>query len=75
MLPVNEKQCYIVTSISLAGHIHKMIPGPLGANLSETAIEIQIFIEENAFENVVCEMSAILSRPQCVKPLSHAFFS
>ena len=26
-----------------------------------------IFISENAFECVVCEMSAILSRPQCVK--------
>ena len=26
-----------------------------------------ISIQENAFENVVCEMSAILSRPQCVK--------
>ena len=26
-----------------------------------------IFIQENAFENVVREMSAILSRPQCVK--------
>ena len=26
-----------------------------------------IFFEENTFENVVCEMSAILSRPQCVK--------
>ena len=25
-----------------------------------------IFIEENTFENVVCEMSVILSRPQCV---------
>ena len=25
------------------------------------------FIQENAFENVVCEMAAILSRPQCVK--------
>ena len=24
-------------------------------------------IHENAFENVVCEMAAILSRPQCVK--------
>ena len=34
-----------------------------------------IFIQENAFENVVCEMSAILSRPQCVnKPqYSHYF--
>ena len=25
-----------------------------------------IFIEENTFENVVCEMSAILSRSHCV---------
>ena len=24
-----------------------------------------IFIQENAFENVVCEMASILSRPQC----------
>ena len=27
-----------------------------------------IFIQENAYENVVCEMAAILPRPQCVKP-------
>ena len=26
-----------------------------------------ISIQENAFENIVCEMAAILSRPQCVK--------
>ena len=25
-----------------------------------------IFIQENAFENVICEMMVILSRPQCV---------
>ena len=29
-----------------------------------------IFIQEKAFENVVCEMAAILSLPQCVKILS-----
>ena len=28
-----------------------------------------IFIQENAFEKVVCEMAAILSRPQCVKAI------
>ena len=28
-----------------------------------------IFIQENAFENVVCEMAAILSRPQCAGPI------
>ena len=26
-----------------------------------------IFIQENAFDNVICDMSAISSRPQCVK--------
>ena len=26
-----------------------------------------ILIQENAFENVVCEMAAILSQPHCVK--------
>ena len=25
-----------------------------------------IFIQENALQNVVCEMASILSRPQCV---------
>ena len=28
---------------------------------------LYIFIQENAFERIVCEMAAILSRPQCVK--------
>ena len=32
-----------------------------------------IFIQENAFENVVCEMASILSRPQCVKTLIYVF--
>ena len=34
-----------------------------------------IFIQENAFENIVCEMSAILSRPQCVKALLYFIVS
>ena len=29
-----------------------------------------IFIQENEFESVVCQTTAILSRPQCVNPLS-----
>ena len=33
-----------------------------------------IFIQENAFENVVWKMAAILSRPQCVKCLCAAFW-
>ena len=37
-----------------------------------------IFIQENAFENVVWKMAAILSRPQCVKlkhgPVSLTYF-
>ena len=40
---------------------------PLGTNFSEFRIQnSSIFIQENAFENVVCEMASILSRPQCV---------
>ena len=40
--------------------------GPLGTNFSEILLKIHIhshFIQENAFENVVWKMSAILSRP------------
>ena len=29
-----------------------------------------MFIQENAFQNIVCEVVAILSRPQCVKTLT-----
>ena len=32
---------------------------------------LYIFIHSNAFEIVVCEITAILSRPQCVKKLCH----
>ena len=41
---------------------------PLGTNFSEILIGIQImiFIQENALENVVCEMASIFSRPQYV---------
>ena len=34
------------------------------------------FVQENAIESVVCEMAAILSRPQCVKwitPVGHSW--
>ena len=31
--------------------------------------DLYIFIQENAFDCVVCEMTAILSRPECVKCL------
>ena len=35
----------------------KLLIGPLGTNFSEILIEI--FIQENAFENVICEMASI----------------
>ena len=42
--------------------------GLLETNLSEILITIlHIFIHENAFQNVVCEITATLSQPQCVK--------
>ena len=41
---------------------------PFGTNFSEILIKISnILFQEKAFECVVCEMAAILSRPQCVK--------
>ena len=44
-----------------------LLIGPSGTNLSEISSEIYTFLtEENAFENVVWKMAAILSRPQCV---------
>ena len=36
-----------------------LLIGPLGTNFGEIWIEINIFIQENAFENVVCETAAI----------------
>ena len=41
---------------------------PLGTNFSEFLVEILIFsLKKIAFESVVCEKAAILSRPQWVK--------
>ena len=42
--------------------------GPLGINKRQWNLNrnLKIFIQENAFENVVWKMAAILSRPQCV---------
>ena len=34
-----------------------------------------IFIQEHAFQNVVCEMATILSRPQCVNVREVPFLS
>ena len=48
-----------------------LLIGPLGTNFSEILIEIQTFFEENTFENVVCEMLFISSRPQCVNLISY----
>ena len=48
---------------------------PDGAKpLSEPMLEYWIIISENAFENVVWKMAAILSRPQCVKIINHFYF-
>ena len=45
-----------------------LLIGPLGTNFSEMLFSqnSNIFIQENALQNVVCEMASILSRPQCV---------
>ena len=46
-----------------------LLIGPPETNFSEILIIFfYIFIQENAFENIVWKMAAILSLPQCVKP-------
>ena len=52
-----------------------LLIGPLGTNFNEILSEIcNIFIQENAFECVICKMVAILSQPQCFNPLHADFF-
>ena len=45
-----------------------LLIGPLGTNSSEILITIQTFHSQNAFENIVCEIAAILSRGGWVNP-------
>ena len=52
--------CRLVIILADAGIL---LIGPLGANFVDILIEFHTF--ENAFENVVSKMAAILSRPQC----------
>ena len=42
-----------------------LVIGTLETNFSEIKRNSYIFIQENAFENVVWKLAAILSRPQC----------
>ena len=64
-LPLGWHQTIIWTNAGL------LLIGPLGTNFSQIVFRnSNIFIQENAFENVIWEMSAILSQPQCVKTIS-----
>ena len=45
-----------------------LLIGTLGTNFNEILSEIHTFsFKKNVFENIVCEIAAILYRPQCVK--------
>ena len=44
-----------------------LLIGPSEITFSKILIEIHNFLQENAFQNVVWKMAAILSRPQCVE--------
>ena len=52
-----------------------LLIGPIGTNFDEIFFEIQVFLQENEFENVLCDMVAILSRPSCVKLVLQEYFS
>ena len=60
-LSPKRRQAIIWTKVGI------LLIGPLGTNFSEFNRNSYIFTQENTFENVVWEMAAILSRPQCVK--------
>ena len=67
-LSPDRRQAIIWTNAGL------LLIGPLWTNFSEILIEIITFsFKENAFESVVCETAAILSRPQCVNLLIHEY--
>ena len=55
-----RRQAFICTNAGT------LLIGPLRTSLSDILIERYIFIQENPFVNAVCEMAAILSRPQSV---------
>ena len=64
-LSPGQRQAIISTNAGI------LLIGPLGTNFSENFIGIQnVFIKQNAIENVVCEMASILSQPQCVNGLA-----
>ena len=46
-----------------------LLVGHLGTNLWNVNRNFYRFIQENAFENIVGKMAAILSQPQCVNGL------
>ena len=56
-LSPDQRQAIIWTNAGI------LLIGPLGTNLNQNSY---IFIRENAFENVIWKMAAILSRRQCV---------
>ena len=60
-LSPGQRQAIIWTNAAM------LLTGPLETNLSEVSIgSSNIFIQTNAFENVVREMASIFTRPQCV---------
>ena len=60
-LSAGRRQAIIWTNAGI------LLIGTLGTNFSEILIRnSNIFIQENGFESVVCEMASILFRPQFV---------
>ena len=53
----------------------KILTRPLGTNFSEILNEIHFFIQESAFESVICKIAPILSRPQCLNSLAAPFIN
>ena len=65
-LEVIEAEWRIYASVNLATSACFLLIESLGINFSEILIDIHIFLQENAFENVVWETEVFLSRTQWV---------
>ena len=61
-----------ISKLTVNGSDNALLIWPLGKKIREILIEIYMFSlrKRNAFDNVVCKMAAILSRPHCVKEYS-----
>ena len=66
---LRQSDAYMPPTEAISGSDNGLLPVQHQAIIWTNAVLLSIgpfLIQENAFENVICEMAAILPRPQCV---------